>query len=165
MICTDRKILGWDEARGVAVDLGRSGQRIVFTNGCFDLIHLGHLRYLTAARNLGDFLMVGLNSDRSVKTIKGPKRPINPQEQRVEVLAGLEVVDGVVIFDEPDPYNLIDLIQPDILVKGGDWPVEQIIGRDIVTKKGGQVLNIPLTEGVSTTGIIKRILETNRPEE
>ena len=165
MISTDRKILGWDEARGVAIDLGRSGRRIVFTNGCFDLLHLGHLRYLTAAGNLGDFLMVGLNSDRSVKTIKGPRRPINPQEHRAEVLAGLEVVGGVIIFDEPDPYNLIDLIQPDVLVKGGDWPVEQIIGRDIVIKKGGRVLNIPLTEGVSTTGIIKRILETHRPRE
>ena len=154
----NRKILNWDMARKVSADLHDKGQTLVFTNGCFDLLHLGHLRYLAEARSLGDYLMIGLNSDRSVREIKGTSRPIVPAEQRAEVLAGWEVVSGVVVFDQPDPLELILNVEPDILVKGGDWPLDRIIGRDQVEKRGGKVLTIPLTPGISTTDIIERIM-------
>ncbi len=132
-------------------------ERIVFTNGCFDLLHVGHTRYLQEARKLGDCLVVGLNSDASVRAIKSDGRPIVPQAQRAEVLAALACVDHVVIFDEPDPQNLITRIQPDILVKGGDWPIDQIVGREIVQARGGRVVTIPLVPDVSTTSLIRRI--------
>jgi len=140
--------------------LRATGQKIVFTNGCFDLIHTGHTRYLATARSLGDILVVALNSDASVRTIKGEKRPINAQHDRAETLAALESVDYVTIFDEPDPYKVIAALQPDVLVKGGDWPIEKIIGRDIVEARGGRVVNVPFVEGASTTGIIEKILRT-----
>jgi D-beta-D-heptose 7-phosphate kinase/D-beta-D-heptose 1-phosphate adenosyltransferase len=155
---TPGKILNWDMARKVSHNLHRAGRTLVFTNGCFDLLHLGHLRYLSQARSLGDYLMIGLNSDRSVREIKGPSRPIVPSAQRAEVLAGWEVVGGVVIFDQADPLELILNVEPDILVKGGDWPLDRIVGRDQVEKRGGRVLTIPLTPGISTTALVERIL-------
>jgi D-glycero-beta-D-manno-heptose 1-phosphate adenylyltransferase len=137
------------------------GKRIVFTNGCFDLMHVGHTRYLQAAKDLGDLLVVGVNGDASVRTLnKAPDRPIVSESQRAEVVAALGSVDYVILFDEPDPHNLIASLQPDILVKGGDWAVEQIIGRDIVEARGGVVRTIPLIPGVSTTSIIQRIRST-----
>jgi rfaE bifunctional protein nucleotidyltransferase chain/domain len=140
--------------------LRATGQKIVFTNGCFDLIHTGHTRYLATARSLGDILVVAINSDASVRLIKGEKRPINSQEDRAETLAALEAVDFVTVFDEPDPYKVIAVLQPDVLVKGGDWPIEKIIGRDIVEARGGRVVNVPYVDGASTTGIIDKILKT-----
>ncbi|HDI59575.1 MAG TPA: D-glycero-beta-D-manno-heptose 1-phosphate adenylyltransferase [Desulfobacteraceae bacterium] len=139
-----------------------AGRRSVFTNGCFDLLHAGHVRYLTAARALGDLLVVGLNSDASVGRIKGPRRPITPQEQRAEVLAALACVDRVVIFDEDDPLRLIQTIRPHILVKGADWAEADIVGADFVRAHGGRVETIVLVPGVSTSAIIQTILERHR---
>ena len=138
--------------------LRATGQKIVFTNGCFDLIHPGHTRYLATARSLGHILVVAVNSDASVRIIKGDKRPINTEADRAETLAALESVDFVTIFSEPDPYRVIAALQPDVLVKGGDWPIEKIIGRDIVQARGGSVVNVPYIDGASTTGIIEKIL-------
>ena len=139
----------------------RQGHRIVFTNGCFDLMHIGHTRYLQAARDLGDALVVGVNSDESVRALnKGTDRPIVPDTQRAEVLAALACVDYVVIFSEPDPGALIATLQPDILVKGGDWPVDRIVGRETVEARGGRVQTIPLVPGVSTTTLVQRIRST-----
>ena len=133
-------------------------QRIVFTNGCFDLMHIGHTRYLHAAKALGDLLVVGVNSDASVKSLnKAPDRPVVGEAQRAEVLAALASVDYVVIFPEPDPLNLITALQPDVLVKGGDWPIDRIIGRDVVERRGGSVKTIPLVPGMSTTALIQKI--------
>ncbi len=133
-------------------------ERIVFTNGCFDLMHVGHVRYLEAARALGDLLVVGVNSDESVRALqKGPDRPIVPQDQRAEVLAALACVDYVVQFGEPDPGRLIAELQPDVLVKGGDWAPEQIVGRETVEARGGTVRTIPLVPGASTTSLIETI--------
>lgn len=134
------------------------GERIVFTNGCFDLLHVGHTRYLAAARALGDLLVVGVNSDASVRALeKGNDRPIVPEAQRAEVVAALGCVDYVVVFDEPDPGALIAALQPDVLVKGGDWPPEKIVGREVVRARGGLVTAIPLVPGVSTTALVKKI--------
>ncbi|HTH23628.1 MAG TPA: D-glycero-beta-D-manno-heptose 1-phosphate adenylyltransferase [Vicinamibacterales bacterium] len=134
------------------------GRVIVFTNGVFDILHPGHIRYLRDARALGDLLIVGLNSDRSVKALaKGPNRPINPEAERVEVLSALASVDAVVIFDEDTPHAIISALQPDILVKGADWGENAIVGRDIVEARGGRVARIALAEGYSTTKIIERI--------
>lgn len=133
--------------------------RVVFTNGCFDLLHVGHVRYLEAARDLGDMLVVGVNSDRSVSQIKGPLRPLVAQEQRSEILAALQCVDYVIVFDSPDPLELIELLQPDVLVKGADWPVEQIVGAAEVEHWGGRVVQIPVVPDSSTTQIIERVLE------
>lgn len=135
------------------------GQKVVFTNGVFDILHVGHLRYLQEARKLGDALVVGLNSDLSVKGLKGDKRPILPQMQRAELLAGLSCVDYVCVFDEPDPRALIAAIRPGVLVKGGDWPVEKILGADTVMADGGKVLSLPFVPGESTTSIVRSILE------
>ena len=136
-------------------------QRIVFTNGCFDLMHIGHTRYLQAAKALGDVLVVGVNSDASVRSLsKAPDRPIVPDAQRAEVVAALGCVDYVILFNEPDPQSLIAALQPDVLVKGGDWAVERIIGREIVEACGGVVRTIPLVPGVSTTSLIQRIRST-----
>ena len=133
-------------------------QRLVFTNGCFDLMHIGHTRYLQAAKQLGDLLVVGINSDASVRSLnKALDRPIVPEVQRAEVLAALGCVDYVVIFTEPDPLNLITTLQPDVLVKGGDWPVNRIVGREIVEARGGVVKTIPLVPDMSTTSLIQRI--------
>ena len=139
----------------------RQGQRIVFTNGCFDLMHIGHIRYLQAARNLGDVLVVGVNSDGSVRALsKGADRPIVPDVQRAEVLAALACVDYVIIFSFSFPGALIAALQPDILVKGGDWPLDRIVGRDTVEARGGRVQTIPLVPGVSTTTLVQRIRST-----
>jgi D-beta-D-heptose 7-phosphate kinase/D-beta-D-heptose 1-phosphate adenosyltransferase len=134
------------------------GRVIVFTNGVFDILHPGHIRYLRDARALGDLLIVGINSDRSVKALaKAPNRPINPEAERVEVLSALASVDAVVIFDEDTPHAIISALQPDILVKGADWGENAIVGRDIVEARGGRVARIALAEGYSTTKIIERI--------
>ena len=132
-------------------------KKIVFTNGCFDILHLGHLEYLAKSRELGDVLIVGLNSDASVRGVKGPGRPINNEHARAMALASLTFVQAVVLFDQPTPYELIKIIQPDILVKGNDYAIHQIVGHDIVTERGGEVITIELTEGFSTSGIIERI--------
>ncbi len=135
----------------------RSGQRVVFTNGCFDLLHLGHVRYLEAARALGDLLVVAINSDASVRRLKGPARPVVPERQRAEVLAALAAVSFVVVFGEADPARVIRAVQPDVLVKGGDWPVDRIVGADFVRRRGGEVHSLPFVAGQSTTGLLKRI--------
>jgi rfaE bifunctional protein nucleotidyltransferase chain/domain len=133
-------------------------RRIVFTNGCFDLLHVGHTRYLQAARDLGDVLVVGVNTDASIRGLnKGSGRPIVPESQRAEVLAALACVDYVILFDEPDPGRLIADLQPDVLVKGGDWGLDQIVGREIVEAHGGVVKTIPLVPGISTTTIVEKI--------
>ena len=134
-----------------------AGRRIVFTNGVFDILHPGHLRYLQAARRHGDLLVVGLNSDASVRRNKGPARPINPEDERAETLAALECVDAVSIFDADTPAAIIRRVQPDILVKGADWPADQIIGRDTVEARGGRVILEPVEQGYSTTSIIERV--------
>lgn len=146
------------ELRLLLAILRSTGKKVVFTNGCFDILHTGHTRYLATAKALGDILVVAVNSDASVKTIKGEKRPINAEASRMETLAALEAVDFVTLFSEPDPYNVIAHLQPDVLVKGGDWPVEKIIGRDIVAARGGKVVNVPYIEGQSTTGMIEKII-------
>jgi D-beta-D-heptose 7-phosphate kinase/D-beta-D-heptose 1-phosphate adenosyltransferase len=133
------------------------GKKVVFTNGCFDLLHPGHVRYLAGARAHGDSLIVGVNTDRSVRAIKGPTRPINDEQDRAEIVAALAAVDAVVIFDEDDPYAIISAIQPDILAKGADWAPDAIIGRDIVEARGGKVIRIALAPGFSTTGMIEKI--------
>jgi rfaE bifunctional protein nucleotidyltransferase chain/domain len=135
------------------------GKKLVFTNGCFDLLHVGHVRYLNAARALGDALAVGINSDRSVREIKGAPRPIVTELERAEVIAGLACVDYVCIFDEPTPKEMIDAIVPDVLVKGADWGIGEIVGRDTVENAGGMVRNLPLVEGTSTTEILRRVVE------
>ena len=139
------------------------GYRLVFTNGCFDLLHPGHVDLLARARALGDGLLVGLNSDASVRRIKkdakGPKRPLNSQAARAYVLAGLEAVDFVVVFDEDTPLELIRAVQPQVLVKGGDWTRDKIVGREVVEEAGGQVVSLPLLPGYSTTGLIARVLK------
>ena len=152
------KIKPIQELRPLLDILRAAGKKIVFTNGCFDIIHTGHTRYLAIARSFGDLLVVAVNSDASVRSIKGDKRPINSQAERAETLAALESVDYVTVFDEPDPYKVISALQPDVLVKGGDWPIEKIIGRDVVEARGGRVVNVPYVEGASTTGIIEKIV-------
>jgi D-glycero-beta-D-manno-heptose 1-phosphate adenylyltransferase len=129
----------------------------VFTNGVFDLLHPGHIRYLTQARALGDFLIVGVNSDRSVLENKGPDRPITPEAERVELVESLKAVDAVVVFDEPTPYELIAALQPDVLVKGADWAEDAIVGRDIVEGRGGVVVRVAIAGGYSTSEIVRRI--------
>ena len=134
-----------------------AGQTIVFTNGVFDLLHVGHLRYLQQARELGGALIVGVNSDRSVRLIKGPGRPITTETERAEILEALACVDAVVVFDEETPHALIMAIQPDVLVKGADWAADAIVGRDIVEARGGRVVRIPIETGHSTTSIVEKI--------
>lgn len=135
----------------------REGKRVVFTNGCFDLLHPGHVRYLTEARALGDALIVALNSDRSVRLLKGEGRPILEELERAEVIGALEAVDFVIVFDEDTPRTLIARLLPDVLVKGGDWPVDQIVGREEVEAAGGKTVSLPYVEGSSTSEIIERI--------
>lgn len=136
----------------------RGKSKIVFTNGCFDILHVGHVRYLQQAKSLGDLLVIGLNADASVKRLKGPDRPIQSQADRAEVLCALNCVDFVCVFDQDTPYDLIKSIRPNILVKGGDWPVEKIIGSDVVLATGGKVQSLPFHEGRSTTKILEKIL-------
>ena len=137
--------------------LRSAGKTIVFTNGVFDLLHVGHVRYLQRARDLGDALLIGLNSDRCVRQIKGPERPITTESERAEVLEALGCVDGVVVFDEATPRNLIAAIQPDVLVKGADWAEDAIVGRDIVEARGGRVVRVALEAGHSTSAMIAKI--------
>jgi rfaE bifunctional protein nucleotidyltransferase chain/domain len=146
-----------------AVALGRfvrearaAHKRIVFTNGVFDILHPGHLRYLQAARRHGDLLIVGVNSDASVRRNKGPARPINPEQERAEVVAALACVDAVSIFDDDTPADIIRRVEPDVLVKGADWPADQIVGRDTVEARGGRVILEPVEPGYSTTAIVER---------
>jgi len=133
------------------------GETIVFTNGVFDLLHPGHLRYLKLARALGDVLIVGVNSDRSVRANKGPSRPVTPEAERAEVLSALACVEAAVIFDEETPWQLIAALQPDVLVKGADWAEDAVVGRDIVEARGGRVVRVPIEAGHATTAIIERI--------
>jgi D-glycero-beta-D-manno-heptose 1-phosphate adenylyltransferase len=154
-----QKIKTLNEIVRLRPHLRESGKKLVFTNGCFDILHVGHIRYLNHARSLGDVLVVAVNSDRSVREIKGDSRPIVTEQERAEVLAALACVDFLFIFDDPTPKQVIDAIVPDVLVKGADWDIAEIVGRDTVEKAGGVVLNVPLVEGSSTTDIIKKVLE------
>ncbi len=151
------KTLTRAEATEIAKALKAGGHKLVFTNGVFDILHVGHLRYLQQARGLGDKLMIGLNSDASVKRLKGEQRPILPQLERAELLAGLSCVDYVVFFDEDDPRELIKAVVPNVLVKGGDWPADKILGADTVQAAGGVVKSLPFVEGRSTTSIVQAI--------
>ena len=151
------KLKNLEELKVIAAVARRQGKSVVFTNGCFDLLHRGHVHILREARACGDLLITGINSDKSVKKIKGPARPVLPESDRSELLAALEMVDYVVLFDEPDPYELISAIRPDVLVKGGDWSGATIVGADLVEEAGGRVVVIPYLKGFSTTEIIERI--------
>jgi rfaE bifunctional protein nucleotidyltransferase chain/domain len=159
----DEKIIKRETLKKKVQALKRAGKSIVFTNGCFDFLHVGHVRYLKAAKAQGDVLVVGLNSDDSVRQIKGARRPVVPEDERAEILASLACVDFVTLFDEPDPAMLIRFLMPDVLVKGADWAMDAIVGRDIVEAAGGRVVRIPLTEGVSTSGMIEKILASFHP--
>lgn len=150
------KIMPFEELRQIVAARQSAGQTIVFTNGCFDILHAGHVDLLEEAAREGNILVVALNSDDSVRGLKGPERPVNPQQQRAHVLAALAVVDYVVLFDDPDPGRLITGLLPDVLVKGGDWSPETIIGADVVQASGGRIATIPLKYGASTTDIIKK---------
>lgn len=152
------KILEREELKKTVQALKEAGKKIVFTNGCFDLLHLGHVRYLEAARAEGDVLVIGVNSDRSVHEIKGPSRPVVPEDERAEVLAALACVDFVTLFDEPNPLETIRALLPDVLVKGSDWAEDAIVGKEVVEGHGGRVVRVQLTEGASTTRIIEKIL-------
>jgi D-glycero-beta-D-manno-heptose 1-phosphate adenylyltransferase len=146
-----------DEAVGFVRELRARARTIVFTNGVFDLLHPGHVRYLQQARALGDALIVGVNSDRSVRAIKGPTRPITPENERAELIAALACVDAAVVFDEDTPWQLIAALQPDVLVKGADWAEDAIVGRDVVEARGGRVVRVPIESGYATTSLIDRI--------
>ncbi|CAO80272.1 Glycerol-3-phosphate cytidyltransferase [Candidatus Cloacimonas acidaminovorans str. Evry] len=157
VLMLQNKIIPYSEIAELSQKLHQQGKKIVFTNGCFDILHCGHILYLEKAKALGDILILGLNSDASVKRLKGNNRPIVSEKERALVVAGLESVDYVCIFAQDTPYELIDLIQPDVLVKGGDWTIDKIVGADIVQKKGGKVLSLNYEQGFSTTNIIERI--------
>ena len=145
------------QAQAFVASLRDDRKTIVFTNGVFDLLHVGHLRYLQHARALGDALIVGINSDRSVRAIKGPLRPVTPEQERAEIVSALACVDAVVIFDEETPHGLIAALQPDVLVKGADWAADAIVGRDIVEARGGRVVRVPIEPGHSTSAILEKI--------
>jgi rfaE bifunctional protein nucleotidyltransferase chain/domain len=145
------------EAAAFAEAQRRAGRRVVFTNGVFDILHPGHIRYLRHARELGDVLIVGLNGDASVRRNKGPGRPINSQDERSEILAALDAVDAVVVFDEDTPDEIVKAVQPDVLVKGADWAEDAIVGRDTVEARGGRVVRIPVEQGFSTSSILEKI--------
>jgi len=153
------KIKKRDDLQGIIQDLKANGKRIIFTNGCFDLLHTGHVRYLEEAKSLGDILVVGVNSDASVRGLKGPNRPILPEDERAEILSGLECVDYVTIFDEPTPSNLISFLLPHVLVKGGDWTKEATVGWKTVEGAGGEVVILSFVEGSSTSQLIEAILK------
>ena len=142
-----------------------ASRRVVFTNGCFDLLHRGHTRYLEQARALGDLLVVAINGDASVRTLKGRGRPVVPAEERAEVLAALAAVDLVLIFDDLTPARVIRAVRPDVLVKGGDWPISQIVGADLVQSRGGIVRSLPYVDGASTTELIRRVLARRAPRD
>jgi len=153
------KLKSLDELTAIAAQARKKGQTIVFTNGCFDLLHRGHVHILRQAKAAGDLLIVALNSDRSVKQIKGPKRPIMPETDRIELIEAMEMVNYVILFDEPDPTRLIDAIKPDVLVKGADWSADKVVGAELVEKDGGRVVRIPYLQGFSTSEIIERIVK------
>jgi D-glycero-beta-D-manno-heptose 1-phosphate adenylyltransferase len=159
------KLCSHDEMLRKVRNWQAEGAKVVFTNGCFDILHAGHARYLAAARSLGDRLVVGLNTDASVKRLKGPKRPVASENDRAEVLSALGAVDAVTLFDDDTPEALIGMLLPDILVKGADWPVEKIAGAKAVLEHGGSVLTVPLLEGRSTTGIIETIIQLHCPQQ
>ncbi|MCK5595365.1 D-glycero-beta-D-manno-heptose 1-phosphate adenylyltransferase [bacterium] len=152
------KVKYLSELKGIVNSLKKQGKKVGFTNGCFDLIHIGHIKYLRAAKKLADILIVAINSDKSVRTLKGNKRPLFPQNERAEILSAFEFIDYVVVFDEPDPEKTISELLPDILIKGGDYKIDQIIGRDTVTSHGGKVVTIPEIKGKSTSDIIRKIV-------
>ena len=152
-----KKIQSWDEVRQTVERWRTEGLRVVFTNGCFDILHYGHIHYLAQARDLGDRLVIGVNSGDSVRRLKGPGRPINDEPTRLHLLAALSMVDAVTVFDQDTPHDLIRLIVPDVLVKGGDWQPEAIVGSDIVLRHGGTVKSLPFVEGYSTTRIEQKI--------
>jgi rfaE bifunctional protein nucleotidyltransferase chain/domain len=152
------KLLTLDQLLIARRQAKEAGKRVVFTNGCFDLLHAGHIVYLRQARSLGDILVIGINSDASVQRLKGPERPIMSEAERAGVLEGLEMVDYITIFDEETPHSLISALLPDVLVKGGDWALDQIVGRLEVEAAGGSVHSLPYLQGASTTDIISRIL-------
>ena len=153
------KLIELNELKSIVAKAKTQGKKVVFTNGCFDLLHRGHLHLLREAKKLGDLLIVALNSDSSVKKIKGPHRPVLPELERAELIAALEMVDYVTSFDEPDPYNVVRELRPNVLVKGGDWAKDKIIGAEVVEEDGGKVTVIPYLEATSTTRIIERMRE------
>ena len=153
------KIKSWDELKEIVDKTKKSGGKVVFTNGCFDLIHVGHTRYLQEAKKYGDIFIVAVNSDSSVRALKGDSRPIIHEDQRAEVLAALGCVDYVTIFSELDPLKLITYLKPDFLVKGGDWAVDSIIGKEVVEAEGGGVIRVSVIEGAATTNIVQRIID------
>lgn len=154
-----QKIKARKELVGIITDLKTKGKRIVFTNGCFDLLHIGHVRYLEKAKALGDVLVVGVNSDSSVRKLKGRRRPILPEQERAEILSGLGCVDYVALFNEIDPLKLITSLKPNVLVKGGDWTKEQTVGKEVVERSGGEVVILPFVKGASTSSLIETILK------
>jgi D-beta-D-heptose 7-phosphate kinase/D-beta-D-heptose 1-phosphate adenosyltransferase len=156
------KITPRNELKATVERLKREGKKVVFTNGCFDILHAGHTRYLREARKLGDALILALNSDSSVRSIKGPMRPIVPEAERAEVVAALDSVDYVTVFDELTPLELIEFLRPDVIVKGGDWAEKDIVGAETVRKWGGRVAIMPEIEGASTTNIIDKVLQVYR---
>lgn len=157
-----QKIRTRESAAEVVKKWHAAGETVVFTNGCFDLLHFGHLHYLADARDLGQRLVIGLNSSASVSRLKGPHRPINDETTRAHMLAALEMVDAVVVFDENTPLELIRAVEPDVLVKGGDWAVDQIVGSDLVLARGGRVFSLPFVPGYSTTNVEQKILKSGQ---
>jgi len=151
------KIHGREQLVNSVAHWRKLGDRVVFTNGCFDLLHYGHIHYLATAKDLGERLVIGVNSDQSVSRLKGPKRPVKDGQTRLHILAALACVDAVVLFEEDTPLSLIESILPDVLVKGGDWKPDQIVGADVVLKNGGEVLSLPFVEGYSTTNYETKI--------
>jgi D-beta-D-heptose 7-phosphate kinase/D-beta-D-heptose 1-phosphate adenosyltransferase len=160
-----KKIRSLEDLRAELSGPRRKGARIVFTNGCFDLLHVGHIRYLKQARRMADLLVVGINSDDSVRRLKGPSRPVQPERDRAEILAGLECVDYVVSFDQDTPLALVESLRPDVLVKGADWPADRIVGREAVEGAGGTVATISYVKGISTSSLIHRICKGGRSED
>jgi len=154
------KILTRDVLQKKLEELRKQGKKIAFTNGCFDILHVGHVRYLREAKKTADILVLALNSDSSVRSIKGEKRPLVPEQERAEVLAALEFVDFITIFEELTPLELIKFLKPDVLIKGGDWPEEKVVGREEVKQWGGRVAIIPEVQGKSTTNIVEKIIQT-----
>lgn len=159
------KILDRNTLKNKLDDLRKKGKKIAFTNGCFDILHIGHVRYLREARKTADILVLALNSDASVKKIKGEKRPLVPQDDRAEIMAALEFIDFVTIFDETTPLELINLLKPDVLIKGGDWPEDKVVGRDEIKKWGGKLTLIPEIKGKSTTSIVDKIRQVYSPAD
>ncbi|ACF14393.1 rfaE bifunctional protein [Chloroherpeton thalassium ATCC 35110] len=153
-----KALLSRKDAQAFVQSNKQAGKKVVFTNGCFDILHAGHVQYLNQAKALGDVLIIGLNADASVRRLKGEKRPINSEEDRAFVLNGLKAVDAVVVFEEDTPLELIQALLPDVLVKGGDWAIDKIVGREVVEANGGKVKTISFLDGRSTTGTIEKIL-------